>query len=222
MAVISDEYGYLFIMSPRTGCTATSIKLIQGLGGRWLPPEDVTDDEGRVLVERKHSTLPDLVNNGVIDAQRATRLFTFSAVRNPFDSLVSLHTKLTRQYLPLLDDPDAFIHRKPAMLADMRFLAEHTFSEWIVEKYGDLPPDPNRHLYGSFLKGMDRILRFERLQADFDEVMTKLGVPGDTTIPRFNETVGRPPDYRSMYTDDARRVVERAFEADLVRFGYRF
>lgn len=222
MAVLSDRHSYLFIMAPRTGCTALSLRLVEYMGGRWFPEEDVTDDDGRVVAERKHSTVQHLLDAGMLTESRAASLFVFASVRNPFDSLVSLYTKLTNQYVPLLDDPDAFIHRQPNMLADIRYASDHSFSDWIVWKYGELAAGPGRHLYEPFIKSADRIMRFERLQEDFDEVVWHLGIAADSSIPVFNVTEGRVDDYRDLYNTRARQTVERAFEDDLTLFGYEF
>lgn len=222
MAVLSKRHRYLFIMAPRTGCTALSVHLVKNLEGAWFPPEDLKDGQGQVIAERKHSTLAQLRRAGLVDQERIDQLLVFTSVRNPFDSLVSLHAKLTNQYVPLLDDPDAFIHRKPKMLEDLHFARDHSFSEWIVWKYGSLEADPSRHLYGGFIHGVDRIMRFERLQHDFDEVMAEVGVTEGTEIPVLNVTEGRPESYRDQYDDPARRTVERVFAADLERFGYAF
>lgn len=178
MAIISRSYGYLFVMVPRTGCTSIADgALVPESEGSYLPPEDLVDDDGNVLVPRKHSTVGDLTGHGVLDVQAAKDLFKFCTVRNPFDSLVSLYTKLRGQYVPLLDDPGAFIHDQPQMIRDIRFVADHTFPEWIEHPYGRHRGDP-RPFYGSYIRNVDHIMRFERLQEDFDEVCTH---PGRTT-----------------------------------------
>lgn len=222
MAVLSDSLGYLFILAPRTGCTALSVHLVKNLEGQWFPPEDAKDGTGTVVAERKHSKVADLRRAGLLSDDRLRELFVFTSVRNPFDSLVSLYTKITNQYVPLLDDPDAFVHRQPQMLADIRYAQEHSFSEWVVWKYADMPQDRNRHLYGGFINDVDRIMKFEQLQQDFDEVMATLGVTEGTKIPVLNVTEGRPVSYREVYDRKARSVVERVFSADLDRFGYCF
>lgn len=222
MAVLSESLGYLFIMAPRTGCTALSVHLVKTLQGEWFPPEDVKADDGAVVVERKHSKVADLVHAELIGRPRLHELHVFTSVRNPFDSLVSLYTKLVNQYVPLLDDPEAFIHRKPRMLEDIRYAQDHDFSDWIVWKYGDLERSRSRHLYAGYIDDVDTIMHFERLQDDFDAVMASLGVTEGTEIPVLNVTDGRPESYRDMYSRKARKVVERTFQADLDRFDYRF
>lgn len=223
MAVISDEHDYLFVMAPRTACTALGNLLVEELDGRWIPPEDILDDDGHILVQRKHSTVPDLVDNGVIPIDRARELFKFTTVRNPFDSLVSLWVKKRGRYQELLDDPDSFVNRIPGFADDIRFVRDHTFTEWIDREFGDILDGRPRHLYSSFINSVDHIMKFERLQQDFDEVVREhLGLDRRVEIPVHNTTDERDPEYRDYYTPKARRIVERVFRADLERFGYRF
>lgn len=220
MAVISRKRGYLFIMAPRTGCTALATVLIPHMDGEYLPQNDLNDENGRLIVQRKHSTLDELTGYGVLPAEEARALFKFCTIRNPFDSLVSLYAKMVGSYVPLLDDPGSFIHQYPKMVEDMRFVAEHSFSEWIVFRYGHMTE--GEHLYRSFIKGMDGIMRFERLQEDLERMVDRLGLPNGYVIPSLNVTLGREPDYRSYYTDESRRVVEAAFRPDLDKFEYSF
>lgn len=86
--------------------------------------------------------------------------------------------------------------------------------------YGDRVGQPPAHLEAALNDPIDHVVRFERLQEDFDAVMAKLRLPG-TTLPRANVT-GRDPDYRSYYDAEARRTVESLFALDLQQFGYQF
>ena len=61
MAIISRRHGYLFLMAPRTGCTAIGERvLIPHFDGEYLPAEDVLADDGSIVAAKKHSTLEDL------------------------------------------------------------------------------------------------------------------------------------------------------------------
>ena len=223
MAVHSKTLRYLFIMAPRTACTATGVLLCNEVEGNWMPKRDRLDSDGNVVVERKHSTLDDLVTHGILPADRVDKLFKFTTVRNPFDSLVSLYVKMRTAYLPLLDDAESFVNRKPGFAEDMRFVMEHTFSEWVQHQYSSPPLRRGpRHLYRKFLNGMDYVMRFENLQSDFDQALQQIGVERRIEIPLLNPTEDRDPDYRAYYDTKARKVVERAFRDDLTVFGYEF
>ena len=75
-------------------------------------------------------------------------------------------------------------------------------------------------MYRQFIDGADVVMRYERLQADLDGVLTRLGL-APIEIPRRNVTPTKG-DYRSYYDDTSREAVGARFALDLDRFGYEF
>jgi hypothetical protein len=214
-------------MTPRTGCTAIARALRDSLGGEYLPSEDVLDERGQFLVQRKHCTLAQLLAHGILtDAQRRS-VFACGAVRNPFDSLVSLYTKLALKYQPGLEDPNSWVHKAKGYVDAMEFCRTHTFSEWIERQYATgmwdrLRGAGKRTLNAPYVEGVDYVMRFERLQHDFSEALSQAGIARDLTIPSLNVTADRDKDYRRYYTPSARRIVEYVLDRELARFGYEF
>jgi len=100
--MISRQFNYLFLLSPRTGSTATASALGQHLYGEWIPGQDVLDDNGMIIVQRKHCTLNELLEHKYLNQKEAKTLFKFTTVRNPFDSAVSSWVKKRTIYQPLL------------------------------------------------------------------------------------------------------------------------
>ena len=241
MAILSRARGYLFLMAPRTGCTAIGERvLIPMLDGAYLPADDVVGPDGGTVLPKKHTTLQQLLQAGALTAAERRGLLTFTTVRNPFDSLVSQYVKMRSKYVPLLDDPDSFVHRTPQYLESMRRAADMDFEDWVRARYvgrswrqvtrrstvrsplrwllsGWAGP---RHMYGEFIRDADVVMRYEQLQDDFDAVLARLGVQ-PIAIPTWNVTEEKG-DYRSYYTPSARRLVEHVFRPDLDRFGYDF
>lgn len=235
MAIISRTHGYLFIMTPRTGCTAIAEGvLIPKLGGEYFPKDAIRDENGRLLVRPKHSSVAELVNNGLLTREETDRLLKFCAVRNPFDSIVSLYVKQRSTYQDLLEDPGSWVHDRPEYLQGMQVAANEPFDRWLewllrpkgrrerIKAIAALSPVMPRHMYGRFFRTVDVVMRYESLQADFSAVLARLGVD-DIEIPQLNVTNEREKrDYRSYYTPKARRLAERAFAPDARRFGYAF
>ena len=235
MALISRKYGCLFLMAPRTACTALGRGvLIPFLAAEWLPAEPIVDARGEQIVDMKHSTLDQLVAHRLLDREEAGRLFKFTTVRNPFDSLVSMYTNMRDKYRERLADPPDWMRRNPEFMDATRRANEMSFTEWLAERFaGERSwrhpwarlvrrlPGP-RHLYGEFIRGSDYVMRFERLQEDFWTVLDRIGVAERLEIPQLNVSPARERDYRSYYTDRARRIASYVFAPDLERFGYRF
>lgn len=128
--------------------------------------------------------------------------FVFSAVRNPFDRLVSgwqyLRATNKQSLLDVLLDP-------PADGAPYRHLTRPQVA--IL-----------RNPIGQLVT--DNLIRFERCQEDFDSICDRIGKPRQQ-LPRVN--VGRRhTDYRCYFDDDTRKLAEAMFRDDLETFGYSF
>lgn len=235
MPILSKRHGYLFLMAPGTGCTAVGEGvLIPLLDGRYFPERPILDDSGNIVVGPKHATMRELRSHHLLSEDELASLFKFTTVRNPFDSLVTQYVRLRTKWKELLGDPDSFVNRKPGMREQIRIASEiPTFSEWVEHRFRARglrrrlrrPLSPYRrprHMYRRYLQGADFVMRYERLQEDFDEVLRCLGVSQAFEIPRVNVTEARDRDYRSYYTPKARKIVETVFVPDLERFGYEF
>jgi len=227
VAIICRDYNLLFIQAPRTGCTAIARLLMERFGGEQLPANDIVDAQGFFSVPKKHCSVRQLLKNCLIPEDYASNLFTFTSVRNPYDSLASLYVKKRDKYLPYLADTKSWVYRIPGYVDDMNFCRSHSFDQWLAKHYSVGRVDRllgrgKRSLYERYTNGAHRIMRFERLQQDFDDVMRMVGVEDDVTIPNYNATPQRRRDYQSYYTEPARRLVEYVFEGDLDRYGYSF
>lgn len=214
MAVLSLRYRYLFIQTPRTGCTAIARGvLVPQLDGAFFPRHHVLDATGSVLVRKKHCTLEDLLGSGLLSITEASGLFKFTTVRNPFDSLASAFAKRAQP----ADNPQG----RPI---DPRLAEAESLTEWLELKFvyrGKLQ-DP-RPFFPAHRWGMDYTMRFEHLQDDFDEALERIGAPGPIQIPSINVTVERMGvDYRSLYDPWAREIVEHVFGDELQLLGYAF
>ena len=67
------------------------------------------------------------------------------------------------------------------------------------------------------------VIRFERLQADFDALLARLGVTEHVEIPVVNPTgVREKRPYQEFYSPRARAIVEEVFAGRIARYGYAF
>jgi hypothetical protein len=222
MAVISEDPGYLFILAPGTGSTATAQALCREAGGRWVPPEDVRDANGKMVVPRKHTTIAELRRFG-LDGDLLSRLFKFSSVRNPFDFWASQWLRLRLRWSAALDDPNSFVHNRPGDAEAVRASTELSFPEWLDRQLGPRAArGVTQYLNPQHMQGLDFTMHFETLQEDFDRVLERLGIGGRIELPKVNVTEERDPDYRSYYDEGARRLVEQVFAPYLRDFGYSF
>lgn len=223
MAILCRDLGLLFVLNPATGSTAIGELLRTRHGGVWLPDADRPD------VRRKHSTLRDLMATGLIGAQERSRLLVATTVRNPYDRLVSVHAKRLGAKPERVADPESWLYGPKGRnrAEDVRWIREHDFPQWIRRRFvrnwlPRLVLGRSTSVDGRFVDGVDRVLRYERLQADFDDLMRALGAE-PSAIPRVNVSAAREARaYRDAYDPLSRRLVRIGQREDLERFGYGF
>ena len=70
--------------------------------------------------------------------------------------------------------------------------------------------------------GVDFVMRFENLQADFDTVCHLIGKP-KMILPHVTSTEGRLPYHRYFDNEpEARHLLEEHFKKDFELFGYEY
>lgn len=227
MAIICREYKLLFIMTPRTACTAIGELLCSNLGGEFMPKEDILDSTGNIEVQKKHSTLKELLDNQLVTEKEIQSYTKFCAVRNPFDSLASLYIKKREKYQPLLDDPESWVHRTPKYVRDMAYCSSHSFESWIrrdcsrkmIKRLLGFKPS----MFSQYTEGVDVVMHYESIQEEFKRVLKLSGISQNYSIPMVNRTTERfENNYRKYYSDFARKLVELAYHYDLQTYGYSF
>jgi hypothetical protein len=227
MAILCPKYRLLFIMTPRTACTAIGELLRKEFGGEFIPGEDILDSHGRISVGRKHKTLSQLIQHGLLTQRESESLLKVAAVRNPFDSLVSVYLKKRLMYKPLLTDPSSWVNRSPRYAEDMRYCQTRSFNAWIFRLCSRkiirrlLGSRPS--MFADYTRGMDVVMRFESIEKDLGEVFKRAGMASKVEIPVINRTEERKDrDYRSFYSRPAALMVRCAYSYDLKTYGYRF
>lgn len=233
MAILCDGLKLLFIQTPHTGCTAIGTLLRRRFDGVRVPEQHVrradldgdggAKDDTRIVAARKHATLRQLMDAGLITAGQRKGLVVAAGVRNPYDMLASEFVRTTgtedprRRKGTIVPRRDRF--RKGARPTEFEAWLRWRFAPGLTGRLQGAhhvkPPD--------FAEGADQVIRFERLQEDFDALMKVLGVTERVEVPVVNPTVGRKGrHYSEFYTPAARRIVDEVYDGWIGRFGYHF
>lgn len=223
MAILCRELGLLFVLTPATGSTAIGQLLIERFGGEWLPSEN------RPEIRKKHSTLGELMAHGLVDDALRRELLVVTSVRNPYDRLVSIHAKRVGAPPERVADPDSWLYGPKGRnrAEDVRWIRAHTFAQWIRRRFFRnwllrTLLGRSTSVYDRFVDGVDVVMRYERLQADFDDVLRRVGAT-PCEIPRINVSLARSErDYRGAYDRLSRLLVRIGQREDLERFDYSF
>ncbi len=200
--MISHEHALVFVHVPRTG--GTSIE-------RAFGAEEY---------EGKHRTAREL--RDALGTSRWNRYFKFSVVRNPWARAVSYYRwrgqrgkeALGRSFdqwieLVLRPDftPDPGGDRRPQVaLSDFR-RAVGTQLDMVADADGTLL--------------VDAIVRFERLQTEFDAICGRAGLE-QRELPQVNQLSYDREDYRRFYGPRSAHLVADHYRRDIDSFGYRF
>lgn len=222
----STRYHYIFFANPQTASKAIARTLQQALDGRPIPEREVTRG-GELLVRKHHATWQQLQDAGLMTRAQLDALFKFTSVRNPYDLLVSRYLKRKGRFV---DEPDKYrwAQDNPKIKASMEAAQELPFPEWVagqLKRHKEKDTTVKGPL--EYLDHADHVIRFEALQAGFDEVLRHLGVAGPIAIVSENVTSERAQGsvkrhYTDFYDDASRELVTRAYAPIIERFGYTF
>ena len=154
-----------------------------------MPAENIMDAEGLIRLQRKHCSIRQLLAEGLIPPSYAEQFTTLTTVRNPYDSLVSLYVKKRDTYQELAGaTPPRGFTRCAGTLRILRVLPRKIARFLRGMAHESLRGGSHREtargrghgsLYGRYTEGVEVVMRFERLQQDFEAVMRRLGVDGD-------------------------------------------
>ncbi len=135
--------------------------------------------------------------------ERPTDYFVFSAVRNPFDRLISgWKNNGDTRVMPL----EQIVENWPSEFHAHMHITRPQVNILRDRKTGKLVTED--------------LIRFETMQADFDRICDRLGKPRET-MPHINSSE-RERDYRKYFTAYTRKLAEQHFADDLQTFGYEF
>jgi len=204
--IISHHYKYIFVELPYTASTTIHEELCKYYCGEpilW-----------------KHAKYHNFLKTATEDEKE---YFVFSCIRNPMDLVVSTYLKFKLNHKGKYTDPDKL--RKNGGVISERMLKRFYYTQ---EEGIDFPD----YLYRFFKipydnwsslahHKFDSVIRFERLQKEFAEVLDQIGIQQERQLPVINQTESKVIDFLSYYkTDKARKHSIRVFGPFMRKWGY--
>jgi hypothetical protein len=232
--VICHPYRCVFIHIPKTGGISVDHVFLGLVGLTWDTRESLllrgNDDPAKGPPRLAHLKGTEYVSCGHLSGEQFDTYFKFSFVRNPWDRVVSEYK----------------YRGHPMRMSFKTWLFEHLPEPGFTDAYCHIVPQ-HEFIYDE--KGRllaDFVGRFETLQADFDVVCRRLGIPR-TSLPHENRSLEarriqslndvkkrirrwlwtlRPrnvyPHYTDYYDDESRASVAERYRTDIELFGYAF
>jgi len=206
--IVSYQHRFVFAAIPKTGTHSVRQALRQHLG-----PDDI---EQVGLFVDKRFPYPELaqLRHGHLGLQQVrpflgehvfAEYFKFAFVRNPFDRFVSYCAFMTRADDAFQRDPKAVMRHvlfKVRPLDHILFQPQHGL---LVDGHGTLLTDA--------------IGRVEDMQASYDAICARIGLPS-AVLGQVNGS--RRGDYRDYYDQSLIDGVSEVYRRDLELFDYQF
>lgn len=212
--IVSDRHRYVFVEMPHTGSYSIANELCELYAGE------------RIL--RKHALLPEFLRSATPEQRR---YFAFSGIRNPLDEAVTLHffaktnryghyTKLHKRrrrsggHITRADlRKFRYLHEEDADFADYfrRFYRARKFYRFPYDNLSCVAHDR-----------LDFVIRYERLDDDFAELLRRLGLEQVRPVPHLNRTAERRAAFADYYTPEIRDRAQRVFGPFMRRWDYEF
>lgn len=202
--IVSDEYRYVFVQTPMTGCSAIANEL-------------VTNYKGKPILS-KHAVYSTFLSNAT---EEQKSYFVFSAIRNPLDKVASNYQKMVNNHNSRFTQPlnpnfvKALFQRRDRILY-RRIQRGYTFDEYLsaMKVYDELSSLDHEKF--------DFILRFENLASDFTKVLEILEIPPVRSLPVYNSTLKKRHFLDYYKSIESKRVAIKKFGPFLSRSNYSF
>ena len=250
MAIICREHKLLFVMVPGTGCSVVGNVLQEELDGTFFPEQRLRRD-GRADIARKHNTVPELLESGLLSEEERNEYLVFASVRNPFDRWVTYYQRLEGDWLDhyegvsrrriereqknldLSDDEiqrrwDQHERRFQKLRQRQRIIRWLGFNLWMTGTLLRWAWDRSKGERGSIsqyafpmLDGVDVVIHQERLNEGLNRVLEYAGVNRQIDLPHKNTTSGKKP-YTEYYTWSTRILAEALLGDEMDALGYEF
>jgi hypothetical protein len=228
--ILSHKYKFIFIKTAKTAGTSIEVFLSRHCG-----PTDIVTPITPPIEGHQPRNYEGFINPVPEILERPSKLF--SALRHTITSREKFYrhmpASLVQKRVPAQVWNSYFkfcVERNPwdKVLSHYHMHAAREGGSLSLDEYlrrGRFPINYFRYIDRSGTKIIvDRILRYESLLAELDELFSQLNIPFDGTLgvaAKSEYRTDRRP-YQQVFTDEQRKIVEKAFAKEIELHGYRF
>lgn len=206
--MVSDQYKFIFIQIPKTGCTSVGSVLKNNANGISYNGASAP----KKSIYFKHITYREIQKQ--LSRETLGKYFKFTFVRNPWDWLVSNYFYCRGVHYP-------YYYRVKGSRKKLRTESMPlNFNEWVkwyVEKLHGTQFEMIANLTEDC--ELDFIGKFENIHNDFNIICNKIGIPSQK-LPHKNKT--KHTHYTEYYDDETRQIVVEKYAKDIEYFGYEY
>lgn len=230
--IVSHKHRYIFIKPKKIAGTSIEVALAKTLGKTdiWPPLTEYAKEHDKDKYKIKSQNYTGFYDHEPPDRIRKklgneiwNSYFKFTAVRNPWDLVVSsywweLNKKVSiKDYLRVINFKALFDYSK----AVKKILRPKSFEEYVVNL-------PQVYINTSFYfekNGKpieDYYIRYESLEKDFQRVCKKLKVKPSKLLSLKSKTRKDKKHYSQYYTKKTKDIIAKLFKKEIKFFNYRF
>lgn len=206
--IISHQHRFIFAAVPKTGTHSVRQALREHMSAEDLEQVGLFVNkrfpfEELAAIRHGHISLAQI--RPFIGEEAFGSYFKFAFVRNPFDRFVSYCAFMTRANDAFGRNPRGVMHEilfKMRPVQHILFVPQHTF---VTDEHGQMLADA--------------VGRVEDMQASYDSVCNRIGIP---SRPLEQVNSSRRGSYRDYYDQQLVDGVADLYRRDLELFGYEF
>jgi hypothetical protein len=186
--VISHDYRYVFIEIPNTGSWSIRQELCLHYGGE--------------PILHKHASYPEFQRGA---GNQAQSYFVFATIRHPLDEVVSRYFKLKTDKGGVFSDQSSVQDLRTDYVDHEKYQFLQETGASFAEYFRAFHHRPYSNMIDLSRLYLDYVIRFERLQEGYAEVLGTLGLQQVRLVPQVNRTRLR----RCAWQDYLRRISSR-------------
>ena len=205
--IVSHKHRFVFVEVPHTASHSIAEQLVAHYGGK--------------PILRKHANVTQFMSSASTDERQ---YFKFATVRNPLDTATTDYAKLKNDHKGQFSNPRMLIenggHVTRDHLREFRFIRDNDadfavfFTHFRAKLYNNWFLVGDRHF--------DYVIRFERLQEGFSEMLRRINVEQAQAIPHVNRTKGKEKSYEEFFTPDIYPLAAACYGPFMEKWGYAF
>lgn len=228
--ILSHKYKFIFIKTAKTAGTSVEVFLSKRCGPQDIVTPVVPPIEGHQArnYEGFINPIPEII-------ERPGKLF--SALRHTMTSRKKFYNHMPAREVKNRVPADIWngyfkfcVERNPwdKVLSHYHMHAARAGGALSLDEYlarGRFPINYFRYTDRSGRKVIvDRVVRYENLLAELDEIFSQLNIPfgGTLGVAAKSEYRGARRPYQEVFNDEQRKIVEKAFAREIELHGYRF
>ena len=227
MALVCDEYKFIYFLAPGTGSSAIYKYFMDNFNVKRIPDSDknIASEDGKTIIQSKHSTFQELKEHNLLDSEQLSYL-KITGTRNPYDYFYAEWYRSRTRFSRNLADESSWIYNTPkgkqriGEIIDSLLLE---FPDWLEKRLqAKYDSKQKAMLHPQYVNHADAFIRMENMNQDIHDILLKhCGIDKKVDVNKTNVTP-RDRCYWQHYSWSARNIVQTVFRPYINKFNYSF